>query len=91
MSAPLELSSRWRCAHIGREDDTATIGGLKIWEHEWRRLRGSIRLPHPTYPAQILRFRLYEIGRKTRAVSFAAAEVSPGIWGFYVWDDSARR
>jgi hypothetical protein len=77
--------SGWRVAHVGPEMDTCEIGGLRVWRFEWRHsARGSVTLASPDYPDEQRRFNIFEIGDETNRVTFAAAEVSNGIFAFYV-------
>jgi hypothetical protein len=80
----IDAKKEWRCAHIGPEGDYGTVGGLRVWDHDWRRVKGKVRLPHPSYPGQMHEFHIFEIGRREKPVRFAAAELSRGLWGFYV-------
>jgi hypothetical protein len=75
----------WREAAIGFEIDKIAIGGLLVFEHKWRETCADpVLLPHPAYPKQIHKYRIYEIGPEERPVRFAVAELSNGVWGFYV-------
>lgn len=75
------FGKRWREAHIGFEDDGVRIGGVEVWKAEWRSAGESVELPHPAHPKQIHRYSVYEA---ENGVKFAAAELSAGVWGFYV-------
>ena len=75
----------WRVVHVGFEDDNLKIGGLEVWKHEWRSTgEPYLNLPHPSYPNQIDRYTIYEIGDAGNSVRFATSELSNGVWGFYV-------
>lgn len=75
----------WRVAHIGFEDDGAKIGSIEVWKETWRRVDSPrVILPHPAYPNQRHGYGIFEIGDERRPVRFAAGELSPGVWGFYV-------
>lgn len=75
----------WRYAHIGVEGDDARIDGLEVWKHKWRRIDAPpVELPHPQYPNQIHKYWICEIGDPSAPVRFAAGELSPCVWGFYV-------
>lgn len=75
----------WRDVHVGFGGDDLTIGGVKIWDAKWRRTgHKTIQLPHPAYPDQRHYFDIYEVGDHKTRVLFAAGELSPGVWGFYV-------
>jgi hypothetical protein len=75
----------WRDVHVGFEADGLKIEGLEVWKHDWRSTDlQPIDLPHPSYRSQMHRYTIYEIGDAARSVRFAAAELSNGVWGFYV-------
>ena len=75
----------WRAVHVGVEDDGLTIGGLAVWKYAWRGTgEAPLDLPHPSYPSQMHRYRIYEIGDAGHPVRFAAGELSNGVWGFCV-------
>ncbi|HEX7775521.1 MAG TPA: hypothetical protein VF449_03230 [Parvibaculum sp.] len=75
----------WKAVHVGFEGDDLRIGGLQVWKHEWRPTDTKpLDLPHPSYPSQIHRYRVYEIGDALQPVRFAVDELSNGVWGFYV-------
>jgi hypothetical protein len=74
----------WAVKHIGFESDGLKIGGLNVWEEEWRPVGSRVDLPHPAYPNQIHPYDIYEIGDEASPVRFAAGELSAGVYGFYV-------
>ena len=78
----------WLAVHVGTEGDGLAIGGAAVWRRSWRSTgEDAVRLPHPSYPHQMHDFRIYEIGSPDSPIRFAAAELSGGVWGFYVPDD----
>jgi hypothetical protein len=77
--------SGWRDVHVGFEGDGVMIGGVAIWRQAWRRVgEAPLDLPHPGYPHQLHCFNIYQVGSVDDPVRFAAAELSNGVWGFYV-------
>ena len=75
----------WQAVHVGTEGDDVQISGLKVWQHDWRpNGEDSVQLPHPSYPQQRHHFSCYEVGPHGSPVRFAAAELSNGVWGFYI-------
>jgi hypothetical protein len=75
----------WREVHVGTEGDNVQIGGIKVWQHDWRPSgEDAVQLPHPSYPQQRHRFSIYETGPNSSPVCFAAGELSNGVWGFYI-------
>jgi hypothetical protein len=79
-----ESDGPWRYAHIGFEGDDVRIGGVAIWQSNWRRAdEDAIQLPHPAHQHELHRYWIYEVGEVDRPVRFAAGELSPNVWGFY--------
>ena len=74
----------WRAVHVGVEGDGVKIGGLEVWKQDWRAAGSSVELPHPSYPTQVHRFDVYDIGESRHPVRFADGELSNGVYGFYV-------
>jgi hypothetical protein len=75
----------WQNVHVGVEDDGLKIEGLDVWRHDWRwSNEAPLDLPHPSYQNQLHRYRICEIGSSEHPIRFAAAELSNGVWGFYV-------
>lgn len=79
------MTTAWKFAHIGFEGDDCTLGGLKVWEHEWRAVPGQpVELQHPAHPGQWHDFHVSEIGDPDSPVTFAVCELSAMVYGFYV-------
>ena len=75
----------WRDIQVGFARDGLRIGGLEVWKHDWRSVGiAPLMLPHPKYRNQTHRYNVYEIGDLQRPVRFAACELTPGVYGFYV-------
>ena len=75
----------WRPVHVGPRGDDARIGGLPVWQQNWRSPgEARIKLPHPNETQNIHRFDIREIGPEDRPIRFAASELYEGVWGFYV-------
>ena len=75
---------RWNVEHLGIEHDGLVIAGVDIWNAEWRPTGElPVTLPHPSYPSQTDSFGIFTAGTD-REVTFAACELSNGVWGFYV-------
>jgi hypothetical protein len=67
------------------EGQPIQIGDLNVWDHDWTQLQyGSLELPHPSYPSQLHSMSVYEITAGTKRIQFAAGELSPNVWGFFV-------
>lgn len=77
----------WRSIHIGKRGDRLKIGGVHVWETEWRWIdRRTVYLPHPLNTAESFSFMICEVGSAHAPVRFAACQVSPDLWAFYVED-----
>ena len=75
----------WQYAHVGTEGDDARIGGVAIWSAEWKRAADApVMLPHPSHISQRHRYWIYEAAASGKHVRFAAGELSPNVWGFYI-------
>jgi hypothetical protein len=78
-------------AAIGFTIDEIKIAGLNVWTEEWRPVETNpVMLPHPAYPNQIHKYKIYEIGDMALPVRFAASELSNSAWGFYVPDEKSN-
>jgi hypothetical protein len=75
----------WKQLGVVEEGDALEVSGSNIWSGKWVALNAPpVRLPHPTYIEQTHNFRLYRFENGVTNFDFAAAELSPNIWGFYV-------
>jgi hypothetical protein len=84
---PKDFTPGWDPVHIGVEGAALSIGGVNPWLHasEWHRVHEDhIVVPHPTYPHERHQAWVYEITTNGQTTRFAAAELSNGVWGFYV-------
>jgi hypothetical protein len=74
----------WKVISIGLEGHAVEINGLNPWRYPWADSGARVVLPHPSYASQRHEMPVYRIeGSDT---SFAASEVSNGVWAFYVPD-----
>jgi len=81
----------WRNVGIVMDDQPIHVDGLNPWQHEWQTTdQPDIELPHPSYPNQLHRMTVYQIANGTKMVVFAAGELSPNVWGFFVPDGTQR-
>ncbi len=75
----------WLAVGIVVEGRAIDIGGLNPWKHEWHPTgEGHVELPHLAYPNQYHPMHVYEIEESERKLKFAAGELSPCVWSFYV-------
>lgn len=78
---------RWRTAHVGKRGDRVRIGGQPVWQREWRWInKNTVRLPHPLHTSETFSFMICEIGNANAPIRFAAAQIEPDMWAFYVPD-----
>ncbi len=73
----------WTLVGVTFDGKSVSIDGLNPWEHKWISLGGSLAVPHPSYPAQRHQLSIYRVNRSEGAVTFAAGELSNGVWCFY--------
>jgi hypothetical protein len=78
--------SGWRYEHVGAEGNGLMIGGVDVWRHEWRSTGETLQLPHPSFRSQLHSFAVREVGSLNHPIRFAVAELSAGVYGFYVPD-----
>lgn len=84
------ITTGWRVAHIGFERDDFTLGGRQVWKETWRRVDfPKLTLAHPAYPNELHSFDVYEIGDPSNPIRFATTELSAGVFGFYVPEDTS--
>jgi hypothetical protein len=78
----------WVSAGIGFEGERLDVGGVNPWlGTPWISLHQWIVASHPAYRRQRHRADIYQLrGPAGSPVTFAAAELSNGVWGFYVPD-----
>ncbi len=84
---PEVFTPGWDPVHVGLEGAALSIGGINPWMHskEWQLVQDEhIVVPHPAYPHERHRAWVYEITSSGQTTRFAAAELSNGVWGFYV-------
>ena len=74
----------WRALGIALQTERVELGDCDLWRERWQATGERVSLPHPTYPDQIYDFPVYTIEDARTRVRFAAAELSNGVWGFYV-------
>ncbi|MHA6719774.1 hypothetical protein ACX40Y_10030 [Sphingomonas sp. RS6] len=82
-----QFATHWRTAHIGAPHDRMKIGGVPIWQRDWRWIdRRTVRLPHPLKTSETFSFMVCEVGSRNEPIRFAAAQIEPDIWAFYTPD-----
>lgn len=82
-----DFTDGWEPVHVGLEGTAFVIVGINPWLHanNWRRVGPQhIVVPPPAYRQECQRACIYEIAANGATTRFAAAELSNGVWGFYV-------
>ena len=78
------MMSEWKTLGVIEEGHALVIKGSDIWSGKWVPLNADpLSLEHPAYPGQAHIFRLYRFESSGNSFNFAAAELSPNVWGFY--------
>ena len=78
-------AGNWKAVGVVAEGELLEISGVNVWSQEWDSLNEPLELPHPIYPSEHLRhFVVYRIPGPGKRIVFAAGELSPNVWGFYV-------
>ena len=61
------------------------VDGVNPWGLTWHRVQEEpVSLPHPDHPDQHHPLTVYRAEHDGKTVTFAAGELSPTLWGFYV-------
>jgi len=75
----------WKSCGVVIEGRPIDVGGINPWAFPWVSLQQPpVELPHPAYPNQCHKMWLYEVEAAGKKIVFAAGELSPNVWGFYV-------
>ncbi|GHF23861.1 hypothetical protein GCM10017044_18040 [Kordiimonas sediminis] len=83
--SPEVRSGQWTFHWIGFEGDDCRIGGLNIWDHDWKLLKAApLIVPHPAHPHQRHKVRQFTITDHANVVQFAAGEVSNLVYCIYI-------
>jgi hypothetical protein len=74
----------WKPLGVVEEGGALVVNGSNIWSGKWMPLNAPpVRLAHPMYAGQTHTYRLYRFEKDDIHFDFAAAELSPNVWGFY--------
>ena len=77
--------SEWKPLGVVEEGNALLANGSNIWSGKWVPTNAPpVKLEHPAIAGQLHNFRLYRFQSSGITFSFAAAELSPNVWGFYV-------
>ena len=74
----------WQFAGSSREGEPFEIRGVNVWGQGWQVKPGvEAQVSDPVYGQGFI-FKVYTIQDDQGKIEFAAGELSPGEWGFYV-------
>jgi hypothetical protein len=75
----------WKPLGVVEEGGALSVNGSNIWSGKWMALDAHpVGLEHPDFAGQTHTFRRYRFENNAMSFDFAAAELSPNVWGFYV-------
>lgn len=75
----------WKSCGIVFSNQPIDVDGVNPWPLKWIDTgRPQARLPHPAYPHQRHEMNIYQVKAGGRTITFAAGELSNGVWGFYL-------
>jgi hypothetical protein len=78
------MTYEWKASGVIEEGSALVVNGSDIWSGKWVSLNADpLSLEHPAYPGQVHTFQLYRFESSGNSFNFAAAELSPNVWGFY--------
>jgi hypothetical protein len=73
----------WRFVGVVVDGQPIDVGGLNLWGFEWVATGDQIEVPHPSYAGQLHRLDVWRVDTDRGVVTFAAGELSNGVWCFY--------
>ena len=77
--------SEWKAVGVVEEGGVLIVNGSNIWSGKWVSLNAlPVKLEHPAFRGQTHTFQLYRFESGEGNFNFAAAELSPNVWGFYI-------
>jgi hypothetical protein len=80
-----EFTPGWNPIRVGVEGDRVLLHGANLWKLKWVRVAEEpVIVPHPTHPHERHLAWVYEVEHSGKRITFAAGELSNGVWGFYV-------
>ena len=77
-------AGRWKAVGAVSEGQRIRSGGANPWEHKWEPRGAHVQLPHPLHRQERHRMDIFQFTVGPRTIVFAAGELSPGVFGFYV-------
>ncbi|WP_018341959.1 hypothetical protein [Cytophaga aurantiaca] len=76
-------NNNWQHARTITDGERFEVGGLNIWDSNWKNTGETIQIKDPLYGQDFI-FTVYEITNEQTAVTFAAGEFSNCVWGIYL-------
>ena len=75
----------WRLVGVVTEGGSIDVAGLNPWDVRWESTLQRITVAHPSYPEQRHSLAIWRAAAPDRrALTFAAGELSNGVWAFFV-------
>ncbi|TWT31056.1 hypothetical protein KOR34_44300 [Posidoniimonas corsicana] len=83
---PDEQPPPWRLIGVAYKGQHISIDGVAPWGRAWRPWESepTVVLPNPKYRQQTCEYQVFQLGVKDRNIVFAAAELSPSEYAFYL-------
>lgn len=79
----------WRLLGVVFDGAAIEVGGVNPWGQHWQHGGGVITVPHPSFASQRHPLTVWSFQVGPRTVTFAAGELSNGVWCFYLPDEIA--
>lgn len=82
----LSPAAGWRPVGVVVEGEPLILDGVDVWTAHWTSTGRRVEVAHPSYPSQRHMADVYVLDDRRPGVTFAAGELSNGVWGFFVRD-----
>lgn len=82
----LSPAAGWRPVGVVVEGEPLILDGVDVWTAHWKSTGRRVEVAHPSYPSQRHMADVYVLDDRRPGVTFAAGELSNGVWGFFVHD-----
>lgn len=76
--------NKWQFVATSAEGDSLIIEGIDVWQQPWQKAPDELASVRASGQGERLSLPVYEILADDKRIAFAAAEVSNGIWEFYI-------
>ncbi len=81
----MQNAPKWVNVHVGREGNDFAIDGIPVWQLEWHDTGEKVMLEKRPDDSRLKRFSIYEIHSDDKIIRFAAANVLPSVFSFYLF------